>query len=101
MFSFSQIRYIFNLDKINNTLESFFYNGTVVHVAVYQAIFKGKQFISFNPLTPKAKKCSGWAENVTTDSSRYYKNFSFYPFIFYLALLKSYRIKCVFYFQNF
>jgi hypothetical protein len=54
-----------------------------------------------NPLTPKTEKCSDWTENLTTYSSRYSKNFSFYPFIFYLALLKSYRIKLVFNFQTF
>ncbi len=56
---------------------------------------------TLNPLTPKTEKCSDWAENLTTYSSRYFKNFSFYPFVFYLALLKSYRIKCVFNFQTF
>jgi hypothetical protein len=56
---------------------------------------------TLNPLTPKTEKCSDWAENLTTYSSRYSKNFSLYLFIFYLALLKSYRIKCVFNFQTF
>ncbi len=50
---------------------------------------------------PKTEKCSDWAENLTIYSSRYFKNFSFYPFTFYLALLNSYRIKCVFNFQTF
>jgi hypothetical protein len=58
-----------------------------------------KYFESVNPLTPKTEKCSDYAENLTTYSSRYSKNF--YPFIFYLALLKSFRIKCVFNFQTF
>jgi hypothetical protein len=30
-----------------------------------------------SPLTPKVEKCSDWAENLTTDSSRYSKNFIF------------------------
>jgi hypothetical protein len=49
-------------------------------------------------LVLKAEKCSDWAENLTT---RYSKNFLFYPFILFLTLLKSYHIKCVFYFQTF
>jgi hypothetical protein len=36
-------------------------------------------------LTPKAEKCS----NLTTDSSRYSKNFLFYPFIFLSRTVKK------------
>ncbi len=40
------------------------------------------RWIDFHPLTPKTKKISYWAENLTTDSSGYSKSFSFYSFIF-------------------
>jgi hypothetical protein len=49
----------------------------------------------------KAEKCSDWAENLTTDSLRYSKNYNFIPLIFYLKLLESYCIKFVFNFQIF
>jgi hypothetical protein len=40
---------------------------------------------AWSPLNPKVEKCSDWAENLTTDPSRYSKIFFFYSFIFYLA----------------
>ncbi len=66
-----------------------------------------QQFFYYCPSSRTRLLASGcwysilYAENLTTYSSRYSKNFSFYPFISYLALLKSFRIKCVFNFQTF
>jgi hypothetical protein len=54
-----------------------------------------------SPLMTKAKKCSDWAKNLTTDSSRYSTNLSFQPHIFHLTLLENYHVKYVFNIQIF
>ncbi len=77
------------------------YGCTLFSAAWLYPIFRYKCSSTVVQETPKTEKCSDWAENLTTYSSRYSKNFYFYPFIFYLALLKSFRIKCVFNFQTF
>ncbi len=53
------------------------------------------------PLNDESQKCSDWAKNVATDSSKYSKNLPFCSFIYNPTLLKSYYSKCVFNFDNF